>query len=86
MTATSKPPFNPILIGLLLLFLLLCVTGCASTSSAPPIEPVPCVHPKISVGTNAGLADGIRLYHDALDLCNALNGHGVPNEATRSPR
>lgn len=60
------------LLGGTLLSLSLLLTGCASSSVA--VEPVRCEHPVVDVRTNGGMAQALRLYYDALERCNALNG------------
>lgn len=70
---TSKPssPRSPS--GALLLCLLLSLTGCASSPVVRP-QAVLCEHPEIDPWTHAGLVQGLKAYHDRVELCNALNG------------
>lgn len=72
--------FGPVLIvlcarilsGLLLLFLLLSLTACASVGTAVPWTP--CVHPEIDPTTQGGLSQAVLAYQEEVDRCNALNG------------
>lgn len=72
---TSVKSSTPINRGLMALCLLLSLTGCASSPTVV-VEATRCEHPLIAPETHAGLVRAIKAYHDALDLCNLLNGHG----------
>lgn len=59
----------------ILLCLVASLTGCVGASAALPDTSVACVHPIVSTSTVGGLVEGLTSYADALDTCNALNGH-----------
>ena len=59
----------------ILLCLVASLTGCASGSTALPDTSVACTHPIVATATVGGLVEGLTSYADALDTCNALNGH-----------
>lgn len=84
MSAVFKNRCGRILTGAASLFLLLSLTGCASSPPAPVvILPVKCEHPVIAPYSSAGLVEAVTLYHRAIDVCNALNGHAGGPEATQ---
>ena len=82
MSAVSKNRCGRILTGAASLLLLLSLTGCAASPTAPVvILPAKCEHPRISPYDAAGLIEAVTLYHRAVETCNALNGHapGLPD-------
>ena len=60
--------------GATMLYLLMFVTGCASTSPAPLCAPEKCSTPVVDVSTNGGLVEALRAYQAAIEQCNAKNG------------
>ena len=76
MTSFAKP-WSRLLTGLLPVPLLLSLTGCAS-SPIVVVEATRCEYPVVAPETHAGLVRGLKAYHDALDLCNVLNGFPGP--------
>ena len=88
MSAVFKKPCGRILTGAASLLLLLSLTGCAASQTAPVvILPVKCEHPRISPWDAAGLVEAVTLYHRAVETCNALNGHspGLPEGVPEAP-
>ena len=84
MSAVFKKRSGRILTGAASLLLLLSLTGCAASPTAPVvILPVKCEHPRISPYDAAGLIEAVTLYHRAIETCNALNGHAEGPEATQ---
>lgn len=84
MSAVFKNRCGRILTGAASLFLLLSLTGCARSPTAPVvILPVKCEHPVIAPYSAAGLIEAVTLYHRAVETCNALNGYAEAPVATQ---
>lgn len=76
---------NATLIGPVLLCLTLLCTGCATQRIVVPCKPtIQCPHPEIDPSTNAGLAEAVLQYQEALDQCNALNAAVPAQDANPS--